>query len=166
MLAELSKRTVLNLMLAATIVSSCCFVTIPEFHDKELHRSGNQMLIVTNLTDEAIYAVPESSERISMEIPSRGRWKTQFIVVTFNSLDEKGELINGSEYNIVKSVGSTQYFTRMGVDWALTAGPSDDPWQHELSFGACWVAKPAEAGSHVLEVVGPPSEGLPVNLCP
>ena len=166
MLGASSTRVAIILLAAASVVVACSERTIRSFDKVELHRSAGQSLVVTNLTDDTIHVVPASPGVPNIEIIAGGHWTMHFMVVTSASRDGDGAVIAGSKHNDIDPVSGTRYLTMIGEDWVLTAGPREDPWEHELFFGKCWFTGPTGPGSHRLKVAAPPIPGLPVEICP
>ena len=165
MLGASSTRILVILLTASTVVVSCKR-TITPFDSVELHRSARQTLVVKNLTDDTIHVVPANAGVRNVEILPGNHWTVHFTVVTTASRDSGGTIIAGSAHNDVEPANATRYFTLVGQDWVLTAGPRDDRWEHELFFGECWFTGAAGLGLHQLEVEGPPIPGQPLEVCP
>ena len=164
MLGASSTRVMIILLTASTLVVSCKRIT--PFDRVVLHRSAGQTLVVKNLTDDTIHVVPANAGVRNVEILPGDHWTVHFTVVTTASRDSGGTVIAGSAHNDLEPANVTRYFTLVGEDWVLTAGPRDDRWEHELLFGQCWFTGAAAPGFHHLEVAGPPIPGRPLEVCP
>ena len=166
MLGAPSKAGTITILCAATVVAACEKRMIPSFEQVELHRSGHQSLVITNLANRTILLLPTTPGQKNIEIPSSGQWTIQFTVVTSVSRDHDGIDIAGSKHNDVEAVDRVRYLTLNGADWVLTAGPPEDSWEHRLFFGDCWFSGTAPPGSHNLEIASPPVSAVPIHICP
>lgn len=140
-----------------------------------LHRSGEQVLIVSNGTNETIMLVGAGPETPDRELAPDQVASISFQVWSFDDL----EIADNEEWfervgfpsNEVHEDSGTAYIAMDGLAATVTlrtVGGDEWPFRHDMDSceGPGWEGKPVSSGSRRINVTGPPDPLQTLRLCP